>query len=95
MGWTFIPFEKEINFLIKNKTLIYKWSNFKPWSEQKSTHTHTRIRARAHTRCYYCTRVALPGYRCHSKDTNDSVHVLIILSQSSLGLWGGEKHFPI
>lgn len=41
MGWTFIPFEKEINFLIKNKTLIYKWSNFKPWSEQKSTHTHT------------------------------------------------------
>lgn len=44
MGWTFIPFEKEINFLIKNKTLIYKWSNFKPWSEQKSTHTHAYVR---------------------------------------------------
>lgn len=56
------------------------------WAEE---HTHT------HTHCCYCTQVALPGYGCHSEDTNGPVHATIPFSRSSLGLWGREKHFPI
>lgn len=33
--------KKKINVLIKSKTQIYKGSNFKSWSEQKSTRTRT------------------------------------------------------